>query len=57
MARLTWDQVWGYERVGTRLTVTVEPFGKLSASRRRAIAEEADRLGRFLASPVSVSLT
>jgi Winged helix DNA-binding domain len=46
--------VWGYERGPRRVDVTVEPFKKLSTGERKAIAEEVDRLGRFLDSPAKV---
>jgi hypothetical protein len=48
------EGVWGYERGARGVQVTVEPFRKLSASERKAIAEEADRLGRFLDAPAKV---
>jgi len=47
--------VWGHEVSGGRIEVTVEPFGKLPAVRKRDIAGEADRLGAFLGSPVRLS--
>ena len=47
--------VWGHERRGTDIEVTVEPFAKLSAARRREVAEEADRLGAFLGAPARVT--
>jgi uncharacterized protein YcaQ len=47
--------VWAQERRNARIHIGVEPFGKLSAGQRRQIAEEADLLGRFLATPVTVS--
>jgi hypothetical protein len=46
--------VWRHEKRGRTVEVTVEPFGKLSAARKKAIAEEADRLGRFLGGPARV---
>jgi hypothetical protein len=48
--------VWGYERVGDRLEVTVEPFGAISAAQRRAVSDEADRLGRFLGASASLAV-
>jgi Winged helix DNA-binding domain len=47
--------VWRHERDGRRLQVPVEPFGRLTPAHRRAISEEADRLGRFLGAPATVS--
>lgn len=47
--------VWAHERTGGRFEVTVKPFGRLRAAARKAISEEADRIGRFLEAPVSVS--
>ena len=47
--------VWARERTGGRFEVTVKPFGRLRAAARKAISEEADRIGRFLDAPVSVS--
>jgi hypothetical protein len=48
------EGVWAYERGVRGVQVTVEPFRKLSASERKAIAEEADGLGRFLGAPARV---
>ena len=47
--------VWRHERKSKRVQVVVEPFAKLAASARKAIGEEADRLGRFLDAPAGVS--
>ncbi len=47
--------VWKHELSGRRIEVTVKPFTKLRAGDRKAIAEEAEDLGRFLDAPVSVS--
>ena len=47
--------VWSHERKGARIEVTVTPFDKLRAADKKAIAAEADGLGRFLDAPVSVS--
>jgi hypothetical protein len=49
------EAVWGQERRGSRIEVTVQPFRKLSSARRKEIEVEADRLGRFLKAPTSVS--
>lgn len=46
--------VWKHERIGGHIEVTVQPFGGLSASHRKKIGEEADRLGNFLDSPATV---
>lgn len=47
--------VWGHERTGGRVQVTVEPFRRLGAAHKRQIGEEADRLGSFLGAPAQVS--
>jgi uncharacterized protein YcaQ len=48
------EGVWGYERGSRGVEVTVEPFGKLPAARKKAIAEEVERLGSFLGAPARV---
>jgi hypothetical protein len=47
--------VWKHDRNGRRVEIDVSPFGKLSSARRKAIGEEADRLGRYLDTPASVT--
>jgi hypothetical protein len=47
--------VWGQERNGARIDVRVEAFQRLSASHRKAIADEAERMGAFLGAPVRLS--
>jgi hypothetical protein len=47
--------VWKHERTGNRVEVSVTPFRKVSAAKRKAIKEEADRLGKFLGAPAAVS--
>jgi hypothetical protein len=47
--------VWGFERRNGRVEVEVEPFRKLSAEHKRQVADEADRLGKFLDAPAFVS--
>ena len=47
--------VWSHERRGAGIEVSVHPFGKLSAARRREMAGEADRLGEFLGAPARIS--
>jgi Winged helix DNA-binding domain len=47
---------WERERRGRRLEVRVEPFGGLSAATKRAIAEEAERLGEFLDAPAELEV-
>jgi hypothetical protein len=37
------------------LSVTLAPFDKLKRAEMRAVAEAADRYGRFLGSPVALS--
>jgi uncharacterized protein YcaQ len=51
------EGVWEHERVKNRLSLTVQPFGRLAAEERKQIAAEADRLGRFLDTPASVAYT
>jgi uncharacterized protein YcaQ len=47
--------VWGHERSGDRIEVTVQQFGRMSAAHKRAVTEEADVLGAFLRVPVRVA--
>jgi hypothetical protein len=35
-------------RAGAKITVTVEPFARLSATRRRALAEQVERVGEIM---------
>lgn len=49
--------VWKHERRAGQVEVTVNPFGKLSAAHRKAINEEADRLGKFLGAPATVTFS
>ncbi|MGH2663265.1 MAG: winged helix DNA-binding domain-containing protein [Actinomycetota bacterium] len=49
--------VWKHERNGKRIDVAVQPFGRLSPAHRNGVAEEADRLGRFLGAPADVTYT
>jgi hypothetical protein len=46
--------VWRHEKQARTVEVTVEPFAKLPSARKKAIAEEAARLGKFLGAPVRV---
>ena len=48
--------IWERERRGRRLEVRIEPFARLSAATRRALAEEADRLGEFLDAPAELEV-
>jgi Winged helix DNA-binding domain len=48
--------IWERERRGRRLEVRIEPFTRLSAATRRALAEEADRLGEFLDVPAELEV-
>jgi len=48
--------IWERERRGRRLEVRIEPFAPLSAATRRALAQEADRLGEFLDAPAELSV-
>jgi Winged helix DNA-binding domain len=47
--------VWAHERTGHDVEVSVQPFGRLTAPHRKAIAEEADRLGAFLGAEARVT--
>jgi hypothetical protein len=40
--------VWHLRRSGRRAAVTVEPFARLTASHRRLLAGEVDRIAAFL---------
>jgi hypothetical protein len=48
--------IWERERRGRRLEIRIEPFGPLSASVKKAIAQEADRLGEFLETPAELEV-
>jgi Winged helix DNA-binding domain len=48
--------IWARERRGRRLEVQVEPFAPLSAATRRAIADEAERLGEYLDTPAELQV-
>jgi Winged helix DNA-binding domain len=47
--------VWKHARTGRGVEITVQAFGRLGADQRRAIATEADGIGRFLNAPATVS--
>jgi hypothetical protein len=47
--------VWRHERRGGRVEVTVNPWRPLTAGHKRQLGEDADRLGRFLGLPATVS--
>lgn len=49
--------VWKHDRKGGRLEVGVTLFRKISAANRKAVIEEADRLGRFLDAPAEVAFS
>ncbi|MDT4984493.1 MAG: hypothetical protein QOF95_1983 [Pseudonocardiales bacterium] len=40
--------VWHQRRSGRKIAVTVEPFGRLSAVRRRELEEQVERVGQIL---------
>lgn len=46
--------VWRYDRRGKRLEITVRPFSPFTDEAVRLIHEEADDIGRFWDSPISV---
>jgi Winged helix DNA-binding domain len=48
--------IWERERRSARVEVHVQPFGRLSAATRRALAAEADRLGEFLDAPAALEV-
>jgi hypothetical protein len=50
------DGVWRFDRKGKRLAVTIEPFTTLPARVRRAAAEEAERLARFMGRDLELSI-
>jgi uncharacterized protein YcaQ len=49
------EGVWKHERKGKRLTVTIEPFGKLPKWARTQAEAEAERLAGFLGGELAVS--
>ena len=49
------EGVWKHERKGKRLTVTIEPFGKLPKWARKEAEAEAERLAGFLGGELAVS--
>jgi uncharacterized protein YcaQ len=49
------DGVWKHERTGKRLTVTIEPFGKLPKWARTGAEAEAERLAAFLGGELELS--
>jgi uncharacterized protein YcaQ len=49
------DGVWKHERKGKRLTVTIEPLGKLPKWARREAETEAERLAGFLGGELELS--
>jgi hypothetical protein len=46
--------VWKHERKGKRLTVTMEPFGKLPKWARAQVEAEAERLAAFIGGPLEL---
>ena len=49
------EGVWKHERKGRRLTVAVEPFGKLPKWARTEVEAEAERLAGFLGGELELS--
>jgi Winged helix DNA-binding domain len=49
------DGVWKHERKGKRLTVTIEPFGKLPKWARKEAEAEAVRVAEFLGGELEVT--
>jgi Winged helix DNA-binding domain len=50
------EGVWHQQRSGKRIQVTVEPFGTVSASRRRALDAEVERLGMILEGTATLTI-
>jgi Winged helix DNA-binding domain len=48
--------IWERERRGHRLEIRVQPFSRLSAATRRAIGDEAERLGEFHDAPAELEV-
>jgi Winged helix DNA-binding domain len=48
--------VWHQRRSGRKLAVTVEPFRRLTASQRRALDEQVDRVGQLLEGTPSLTV-
>jgi hypothetical protein len=48
--------IWKHERRGRVLSVSVEPFRRLSAKTRRGVVDEVERLAGFLDAPVELSV-
>ena len=48
------DGVWKHERKGRRLTVAIEPFGRLPKWARTGVEAEAERLAAFLGGELAV---
>ena len=51
------EGVWRHERKGKRLSVELEPFGKLPAWARKGAEQEVERLRDFLGGELAVSWT
>jgi uncharacterized protein YcaQ len=51
------EGVWKHERKGKRLTMTIEPFGRLPSWARADVEAEAERLAGFLGGALEVSWT
>lgn len=47
--------VWRHERKGSRLTVEIEPFGKLAAWARKQLREDAERLATHLSATLTLT--
>jgi hypothetical protein len=50
------EGVWGTEKRKATIDVTVSSFRRFSTAERAAVATEVDRLGRFLDSPVTMTV-
>ena len=48
--------VWHQRRAGRAIEVTVEPLEPLSTARRKALAEQVERIGMFFGRPVRHSI-
>jgi Winged helix DNA-binding domain len=48
--------LWHQRRTGRTLTITVEPFGELTASQHRELKDQAERLGEFYGCAAGLTL-
>jgi len=48
--------VWHQRRSGRKIAVTVEPFGRLTATRSRALEDQVERVGEILEATPTLTL-